>query len=362
MDASRSRKRTSEQKSSTLPTATASSRTRVDDTRASQILDSLKTYQVGVANEIYSLFEQRSKQLEGSLLKIQELEQSYFQIQSTLKDKEAEIVRLRGELEAFSHNRAKFESQLSELTSEIERLRVALREAESSHRAINEEKARLEQELRGYFEKIKGFEAEIARYKTLLTESEERFQAALKGKERELEQLTVSLREIKDVNTKISLSIKEREQEIITLRHTVDQASNLQRVLHEKETELKTLQARYGELQKLFQDQRRVGEEKDAEIQKLELEVKEMRERYNNAKKANMILMKKVIVLSEDVDQAPISDDESDEELTVVRSSLQQRMNSLKNMFQTHEKDYGRHSDVHKNPRLSGTRSSHSRH
>eukprot|EP00697_Spironema_sp_BW2_P010166 gnl/Spiro4/25290_TR12588_c0_g1_i1.p1 gnl/Spiro4/25290_TR12588_c0_g1~~gnl/Spiro4/25290_TR12588_c0_g1_i1.p1 ORF type:complete len:329 (-),score=78.82 gnl/Spiro4/25290_TR12588_c0_g1_i1:549-1535(-) len=293
--------------------------------RPDEVVNELEQHQQGWHSQINQLFEQRSKEQYEVMAKIRQLENEYYKMSATISEKDKEIEHLKSELRDLDSNRAAYSARDKELGSQLSQLRAKLSERENYHRSLIEELRKMDNDLKTYPERMKQFETQLSRCDKHAQELEQSLGTRYNN-DSEVNRLRKQFADVKAYNQRVLADIKAREQEISRLKSQLDQNSLQHHSAQQKEEEIRQLRRRAAEIQHIYDEHKRADDEKSSEIQALEQEIKMKKTQYSNALKANHLLSKKVIVLSQNErlvgDTAQSSDSDSDDELSTLRTHL----------------------------------------
>lgn len=296
-------------------------------------MNELNTTQFGWHGQINQLFDQRSKEQYEAMAQIRKLEDEYYKMTSIISSKDKEIEKLKEELRDLDYNRPKYEHREKEVTEQLRKVQERLQEREAEHRDLINELKKMNVDMKSFPEQVKHYESQIKRASMSHKELQEKEKQP--QDDHEIQRLRDTFKEVKQSNAILLGDIKSREQEIIRLKAQLDVASNSHRTIYQREEDIRNLQRKAKDLEHLYEEHKRSMNEKNSDVQELDLEVKLRKTQYENALKANALLVKKLVVLSQnersDVNYS--SEDDSDDELVKLRDTLSDRIKNVKLLF-----------------------------
>eukprot|EP00697_Spironema_sp_BW2_P000575 gnl/Spiro4/10765_TR5733_c0_g1_i1.p1 gnl/Spiro4/10765_TR5733_c0_g1~~gnl/Spiro4/10765_TR5733_c0_g1_i1.p1 ORF type:complete len:372 (-),score=140.21 gnl/Spiro4/10765_TR5733_c0_g1_i1:214-1293(-) len=310
-----------------------------------EILRELETHQTGVHSQIADMYEHRSSQLESVKQQIHAISNQIKSATEEIQAKDQKIMELTNELRNLDANRPKYEAKDRAISEKVHALRQKLNSQDHQHRSIVDETMKMDHDMRNHHERIVVYEQQIARCRQYLQELEARLDSShtdVVHKDKELEEQRQILAEVRQHNHRLHSEMRAREADLAAARREFEKSQLVHRHIHDKDEEIRELLKSQFEIARKYEEHKLHMREKDAEQQALAAEVRQFKNLYLNAKKANSTLMKRLILLARDPKQDQGDSDESDEELSNLRIQLQQRSSQLGTLFKEQQENYER--------------------
>lgn len=285
---------------------------------------------------LHSQFEQRSYQLDAASKKVNDYQEQYRILKQDIEKKDARINDLQNELQNLDVNRPKYEAKDRELQAKVQKRREKLAQHDKNHRALVDEVRKKDHEVRGHHEKIGVFEHQIIQARENLEEIQATLHPEGLKLDRVVAEVNDQIKEVRVYNGRLMADIKTREADVLKLRAEYEKSLQIHRMIKAKDEEIKELLKAQFELHRAFEVQKHTTLEKQNELKALEAEVRSHKQRYLHAKKANALLLKKLVVVTRDsfeAEQQDLAEEGSDEELAEVRVKLQTRVKELGLLF-----------------------------
>jgi chromosome segregation ATPase len=305
------------------------------DVRANQVLDSLKNFHIGAANEIYVLFEHKTKELEKAQAHIDQLTRMHNDVQGLINERDGIVRQLSSELQASQAY--SLESQVKQYQDEANRLRGALQDIENARQQQQSHRAATEAEARERQAALQAANNELQALKARLQDAEQKLDAYLRSRTDEYGLALRSFEQEKAHNAQLGLILNQLDQEAGALKLHLQQAHNFNALIADREAEILALNARAAEMQGLIEAERLKIAPKDAVIVRLRAEHAEASEAFNRMRQANNVLLKRNVVLEEDISSGEEAEYDrlTDKHINSIKGSLANHITELRRIFQT---------------------------